>query len=131
MPVLAIEDGEVDAQLLTRHLQDTRYQLAVAATLEAARRMMAETRPRAIILDVMLSGEQCWPFLIELKRGWETRDIPIMIERAWLLAALDRLLSVPGERKVLLIDDDIRSRYLLRAFPRRCVLPGQRSGVGP
>jgi len=139
LPVLAIEDSEVDAVLYERYLNDTRYQLVTAATIEAARIALASVRPRAIILDVMLTGEQCWPFLVELKRGWATRNIPVLvvataeegrraigmgaddyarkpIDRAWLVAALDRLLAGQDDRKVLLIDDDPTSRYLMRRY---------------
>jgi CheY-like chemotaxis protein len=139
LAVLAIEDNEVDAVLYERYLLDTRYQLVTAATIEAARVALASVRPRAIILDVMLNGEQCWPFLVELKRGWATRNIPVIvvataeegrraigmgaddyalkpIDRAWLVAALDRLLSGQDDRKVLLIDDDPTSRYLVRRY---------------
>jgi signal transduction histidine kinase/CheY-like chemotaxis protein len=139
LPVLAIEDTESDGMLLTRYLESTRYQLVVAATIEAARRTIAAVRPRAIVLDVMLAGEQCWPFLVELKRGWATRDIPIIvvasaederrargmgaddyarkpIDKDWLLGTLDQLVAAPGQRKVLIVDDDMRSRYVLRRY---------------
>ncbi|HUA55402.1 MAG TPA: ATP-binding protein [Candidatus Sulfotelmatobacter sp.] len=137
LPVLAVEDTEMDVELYRRFLAGTRYQLFAVSTTGAARQALATLRPRAILLDALLVGEACWPFLVELKRGWSTRDIPIVllatmeegrralgmgaddycqkpIARDWLLAALDRLVGADGHRRILVIDDDVMSRYLVR-----------------
>ena len=39
-------------------------------------------RPRAIILDIALRGEESWNWLAELKADGATREIPIMIATA-------------------------------------------------
>jgi signal transduction histidine kinase/DNA-binding response OmpR family regulator len=139
LPVLAIEDTGADVAILERYLADTRYQLLAVPTIGAARTALASLKPSAILLDALLVGEQCWPFLIELKRGWTTRDIPIVllatmeegrralgmgaddyaqkpVSAEWLIGALDRLVGVRARHKVLVIDDDLMSRYLVRRY---------------
>jgi CheY-like chemotaxis protein len=139
LAVLALEDTGADVAILERYLADTRYQLLAVPTIGAARTALAALKPSAILLDALLVGEQCWPFLIELKRGWTTRDIPIVLlasmeegRRAlgmgaddyaqkpvspeWLIATLDRLVGARARHKVLVIDDDLMSRYLVRRY---------------
>ncbi len=139
LPVLVVEDAAVDAAILERQLADTRYQVLTVPTIGTARTVLASMRPSAIVLDAFLIGEQCWPFLVEIKRGWTTRDIPVVllasmeqgrralgmgadeyatkpVDAAWLIATLDRLVGQGDLRKVLVIDDDLMSRYLVRRY---------------
>jgi CheY-like chemotaxis protein len=106
-------------------------------SVDEARAAIAESRPAAIVLDVMLEGEASWGFLADLKRSPGTRDIPVLVvtvtNRAQKARALgadefwlkpvdqDRLLRRlhelvrGGERgTVLVIDDDEKSRYIVR-----------------
>ena len=92
-------------------------------------------RPFAIILDIVLQGEDTWKFLAELKGDDALANIPVYvistiddrrkglalgaedyavkpIEQNWLV---DRLLARLRQRRtVLLIDDDQAARYVLR-----------------
>jgi signal transduction histidine kinase/CheY-like chemotaxis protein len=137
MTVLAVEDYEADVALHERYLAGTRYQLIGVRTINDARAAVTALRPQAILLDVNLAGQQCWPLLAELKRNWTTRSIPVIVaasveegrraigmgaddysmkplERAWLLGALDRLVGAGRAKRVLIIDDELMSRYLVR-----------------
>lgn len=139
LPVLVIEDTEIDVAIIERLLAGTRYQPLIVPTVGAARTALAAAKPCAIVLDSFLVGEQCWPFLIEVKRGWNTRDIPVVLlatmeqgRRAlgmgadeyslkpitgeWLIATLDRLVGTRDLQRVLVIDDDLMARYLVRRY---------------
>jgi CheY-like chemotaxis protein len=84
-----------------------------------------------------LEGESTWELLAELKASHATRDVPVLVvtiveneakaralgadafcakpvDRAWLLGRLTA--SPPASGKLLLIDDDEASRYLLRGM---------------
>jgi CheY-like chemotaxis protein len=94
---------------------------------------MKRTRPQAILLDIVLRGEDTWRWLGELKSNPATAKIPIIVitsidderkgmalgadayclkplDRAALLEKLDALTG----RRILIIDDDPAARYLMQ-----------------
>ena len=98
---------------------------------------MSTFRPRAMVLDVLLRGEDSWAFLAEVKRRDDTRDIPIVVvttvdderkgaalgadaycvkpvDRHGLLHVLTRLTSPETIRRILIVDDEEIARYVLR-----------------
>jgi signal transduction histidine kinase/DNA-binding response OmpR family regulator len=78
-PVLIVED-ELEARLLyERYLRDTDFNMIAAAGLRQAREAMRRVRPGAIILDILLRGEDTWQWLSELKASSDTRDIPVLV----------------------------------------------------
>jgi CheY-like chemotaxis protein len=110
-----------------------------AMTTRQARHALGQLRPAAIVLDILLRGEDAWTLLAEVKRDPRTRDIPMLIvstvddqakglalgadayavkpvERRWLLDRLQALTGRQPVRRVLLIDDDEISRYLVRGW---------------
>jgi CheY-like chemotaxis protein len=96
------------------------------------------------VLDILLRGEDSWRWLSELKSAVGTGEIPVLVvttvederkalalgadafclkpvDRPQLLEKLDQLIN----RRVLVIDDDPASRYLLQkllADTRTCVI---------
>jgi signal transduction histidine kinase/DNA-binding response OmpR family regulator len=137
LPVLVVEDRPDDALVYERFLRGSPFQPIHARSLREARHVLAGLRPRVIVLDILLPGEDSWGFLVELKRNDETRAIPIVvattiedqqkglalgadaygvkpIARDWLLDALGMLTDTARPRRVLVVDDDEISRYLLR-----------------
>ena len=133
MPVLAVDDDPEARLLYDKHLRDTRFQPLQARTLREAREIMRRTRPQAILLDIMLRGEDSWRWLSELKSTPATAKIPVIVitsidderkglalgadayclkplERAPLLEKLDALTG----RRILVIDDDPAARYLMQ-----------------
>jgi signal transduction histidine kinase/CheY-like chemotaxis protein len=137
MPVLVIEDSAETVLLYEKYLAGSGFQVLPAATLREARQALAAVRPRAIILDVMLRGEDSWDFLSDMKRRHETRSIPILvvtrvederkaialgadgycvkpIDRHRLVHALTRITAPEALRRILIVDDEEISRYLLR-----------------
>jgi signal transduction histidine kinase/CheY-like chemotaxis protein len=135
-PVLVVEDDRRAVFVYERYLAMAGFQVVPARTTDQARRVLAELTPSAILLDVMLDGEDTWSFLAELKRDPATHDIPVLVctvmnreSRARALGAdefwlkpvdQDKLvrklqaLAAPTGAKVLVVDDDPGARYLIR-----------------
>jgi CheY-like chemotaxis protein len=137
VPVLVVED-EPDALLICQKLmKGSNFQPLAARSLFEARQVLSQVQPRAIILDILLSGEDAWGFLAELKRDPRTAPISILVvtetddeakavalgadayrakplERKWLLDTLVALTGPAHSRQALIVDDDEVSRYLIR-----------------
>jgi signal transduction histidine kinase/DNA-binding response OmpR family regulator len=140
--VLLIED-EMEARLLyEKYMRGSRFQTVAARNTREARSLLQNNPPAAIILDMSLPTANppdgnAWELLVELKTRTETRGIPVIaisdaeerekvialgaeafgrkpLERRWLLGRLTALTGRLSPRKVLVIDDDEVSRYLIR-----------------
>src|SRR3954454_1201153 len=72
LPVLVVEDNPADAFAIKRALAGSPYQVLEARTIAAARRWLERLSPVAIVLDVVLFGDESWRFLIELKQQEKT-----------------------------------------------------------
>jgi CheY-like chemotaxis protein len=142
IPVLLIED-EIEARLLyEKYLRGTGFQPVPARSVREARAQLEIVRPAAIILDIVLRGdEDGWNLLTDLKANAQSRDIPVLViskvddpqkamalgadafcrkpvPRRWLLEHLYTAAGIAAPRKFLVIDDEEVSRYLLRQlFP--------------
>jgi signal transduction histidine kinase/DNA-binding response OmpR family regulator len=137
LPVLVVEDSSQDLLLYDHYFRGSRYQTLAARTLPDARRLIDQLHPVALVLDIRLAGEDAWAFIAELRRRDDTRDVPIVVVSSiddqakgltlgadayaikpvhpqWLLGTLSRLLDHGPGRRVLVIDDDEISRYLVR-----------------
>jgi signal transduction histidine kinase/CheY-like chemotaxis protein len=136
-PILVVEDDRKTIFVYEKYLSMAGFQVLPARTIEDARRIMAQHRPAAIVLDIMLEGETTWDFLAELKRNPETSEVPVLVvtvtskaqkaralgaDEFWLKPVNpDRLINKlkavtrPGvQTNVLVIDDDERARYLIK-----------------
>lgn len=137
LPILVVEDHTETLFIYEKHLQETRYQLIAARTLDQARQALQQLRPAAIVLDILLEGQSGWTFLRELKSDEATHSIPVLmvtiidnekqayalgadgflikpVDRLPLLNKLNNLISQGKDQKVLLIDDDPTYRYLVK-----------------
>lgn len=136
-PVLAIEDHRETLFIYEKHLQGSRYQLTSARTLAQARQVLQQLRPAAIILDILLEGQNGWTFLRELKDNDATCTIPVLVitvvnnekqaialgadgflikpvDRFLLLNKLNTVTCLEDTQKLLLIDDDSAYRYVVK-----------------
>ncbi len=120
LPVLIVEDHPETRLIYEKFLRNTRYQPILSGGLPEARRLMRQMRPAAILLDLLLNGEDSWQWLAYMKADVSTRSIPILIvttvedrgkafmlgadayqvkpiEQTTLLAELDRLLQLTAK----------------------------------
>jgi CheY-like chemotaxis protein len=116
--LLVIDDNPDVARLFERYLGGTDFRIGHAKTWQRALPLVEETRPDAIILDVMIPSLDGWDILRTLKDGPATKDIPVIIcsilpERT-VAAALgaDGFLAKPVTRASLLtaLQNALRSR---------------------
>jgi signal transduction histidine kinase/CheY-like chemotaxis protein len=138
IPILVVEDRAETVLLYEKYLVSAGFQVLIARTVSEARAAMAAVRPHAVVLDIVLRGEeQAWEFLAELKRHPDTRQVPVLVasavdderkalalgadgyfakpvDRVGLVRTIRRLLERIPPRRVLLVDDEEISRYVLR-----------------
>jgi signal transduction histidine kinase/CheY-like chemotaxis protein len=136
-PVLVIEDSPEELLVYEKYLKSSGFDVVPAATIRQARHALAHITPVAIVLDILLRGEDSWRLLAELKTSAATRRIPVLVvtsvdderkalslgadayarkplDRRWLLEQLRGATGQETIRRILLIDDDEVSRYLMR-----------------
>ena len=137
LPVLVVEDNREALFIYEKYLKATHFQVIPAKNVKEAREALRAFRPLAIVLDVLLQSEHSWDLLRELKQDPLTRDIPAYVvtvvdnrakamtlgadgfhpkpvDRAWLLRQLQTAEAEQARTKVLVIDDDETSRYLVK-----------------
>ncbi len=135
--VLVVDDGPETLLAYERLLAGSVFQMLAARTVREAHLALAAFRPRAIVLDILLRGEDTWAFLAELKRRPDTHAVPVLvvstvddpgkalalgadaycvkpIERQTLLHELLRLVDPQNVKRVLVVDDEEIFRYVLR-----------------
>lgn len=137
LPILLVEDNPADRLVYERIFENGRYQLMPTTSTAQARRALGRIMPAVVILDVLLEGEETWRFLIDTKHNEATHRIPFLVvtntkdERKARNLGADAYLDKPadpqrlvrlldelsGERptvRVLMVDDEEISRYLVR-----------------
>jgi signal transduction histidine kinase len=77
--VLTIEDSEEWLSVYQKYLTQLGFQMLAARSLRDARRTLEQMKPQAIILDILLRGEDTWRFLAELKADPTTSTIPVLV----------------------------------------------------
>ncbi len=135
--VLVIEDEAAMRLLYEKYLKGTPYATVCSPTLAGARELLKTRRPAAVILDILLPGEEqmTWRWLSETKGRDDSPPVIVVsqsqdegkayslgadayfekpVTRDKLLAALERLVPPREQRVALIIDDDETARYVIR-----------------
>jgi len=113
--VLVIDDNPAIQQLFERYLAPQQYQVLHAQSGEDALRLVAETQPDVITLDVMMPNMDGWQVLRALAQNPATAKIPVVVcsvlrepeialslgARAYLKKPIDRLTLVQTLARVL------------------------------
>jgi signal transduction histidine kinase/DNA-binding response OmpR family regulator len=138
LPVLVVDDSLEVLFIYEKYLRGTPFQMVPARTLADARKALEKFRPVAVVLDVLLDGEQTWELLSELKSVESTASIPVVVvtvgeneakalemgadgfhskpvDKAWLLSHLNAGAGRKGNLRALVVDDHEASRYLTKA----------------
>lgn len=134
--ILIVEDNPETAFVYSRYLSGAGFQSHAVASTDDAKKFIEQLKPSAVILDLLLRAETSWNFLRELKA--EESPIPVLVmsvsddERKIyglgadayltkpflpdeLIAAIVKLTSPSTRPRILMIDDNEVSRYLLRS----------------
>jgi signal transduction histidine kinase/CheY-like chemotaxis protein len=153
IPVLLVEDEMATIVLYENYLKQSDFQLFPVRTLSEARHALDTIHPKAIILDILLRGEDSWLFLSRLKSDRATKDIPVLVvtsiedqqkglslgadaycikpvDRCWLMSQLTQRTRQTPDIQVLVIDDDLLSRYVVKSLFKNseCVVTEAVSG---
>jgi signal transduction histidine kinase/DNA-binding response OmpR family regulator len=133
--ILIVEDNHETAFVYARYLAAAGFQAHAVSSVEEARKFIAQSRPSAIILDLVLHAETTWDFLREIKAGPDRLPVLVMsvsdeqhkiyglgadafllkpFEPESMIAGILQLTSATGRLRILMIDDNEVSRYLLR-----------------
>jgi signal transduction histidine kinase/CheY-like chemotaxis protein len=137
LQVLLVEDHFETRLIYEKYLQGSPWQIVSARSLREAGNILRNITPAAVILDVVLQGEDTWDLLARLKSDPLTQNVPVVmatsvedrskamalgadayvvkpLTRAVLRALLWRLTGQHLSGTVLVVDDEEVSRYLVR-----------------
>jgi signal transduction histidine kinase/ActR/RegA family two-component response regulator len=95
LPVMIIEDEAYEQLLYERYLADSEFRAVPARSLREANALWGQVRPVAVLLDILLKGEDSWRWLAELKQDEQRNTVPVIIAS-----------SVEDERKGLALGAD-------------------------
>ncbi|MGA8531295.1 MAG: ATP-binding protein [Acidobacteriaceae bacterium] len=134
-PVLYLEDNPETSRIFESYLRNTEFQPILAASVAQAEVWTARHTPSAVVSDIYLGDDTAWGFLSRLRErlpklpviGTSMFDeaeraagcgidlfLPKPLERETLLRELRRLTAQLGTRRLLVVDDNDVSRYILR-----------------
>lgn len=77
--VLVVDDNHDTLHLFNRFLEGRVHRILTASTGEEALRVVAQARPDAVILDVMLPSADGWEVLQSLRSHPDTADVPVIV----------------------------------------------------
>jgi len=138
LALLVVEDAPNDQFFYEKIFRTSPFQIYPAYTSAQAEQGLRVCDPVAIIMDLVLGGQEAWEFLIRLKRDERSRNAPVIIVSALALQekglalGADAYLVKPVDRRILMdtinglqartrpavrvlaIDDEAMARYLVR-----------------
>lgn len=135
LTALLVEDRVEDRAVIEACLRGSAFSVTSTGRVSRARELLAAKQPAVVILDIALRGEDTWRFLPEVKRA----GIPVVVvstaderakgaalgadawaikpvSREWLRDTVAHVVLFSRLRRVLLVDDEIAPRTLLRVM---------------
>lgn len=79
LPVIVLEDHPAERLLYEKFLLDSEFRVVAARTVREASELWSAVNPVAVVMDIMLYGQDAWPWLAELKNDPVRRSIPIIV----------------------------------------------------
>lgn len=134
-PILIVEDDPQTAHEFETFLRHTEFQPIIATNIAQAENWVSRHTPDAIILDVVIEEEPSWQFLADIKRklpllptvSTSVHDEKLAamakgantfllkpVSRETMLQELRRLTAQVSPRRLLIVDDNEVSRYIVR-----------------
>ena len=133
---ILIDDDIAMHDLIKRTVKKAGMTLIGATNGEQGLNMIRETKPRLILLDVLMPGRDGWSILKECKSDEAIKDIPVImvsqmsqetlafslgaddyltkpIDRDKFLNTVTNLLGTSDNKKILIVDDDANTRDIL------------------
>jgi CheY-like chemotaxis protein len=77
--LLVVDNNPDFIRLIDRYLAGHGWEIVGASDVDQASFLVAQVRPAAILLDLVIPGRDGWEFLVALKEAHHTRDIPVII----------------------------------------------------
>ncbi len=134
-PVLFLEDNLETAHLLESFVRNSEFQPILASSVSQAEAWTSRHQPGALVSDIYIGDDQAWGFLSRTREKWP--DLPMIVTSIYeetsaamnaganvflpkpldaqiLLRELRRLTMQSGTKRLLLVDDNDVSRYILR-----------------
>jgi CheY-like chemotaxis protein/two-component sensor histidine kinase len=134
--VLVIDDDPAAREIIQRTLVAGDLSVVTAASGDAGLKLAREIRPAVITLDVMMPGSSGWDVLARLKKDPDLARIPVImatiiedrnlayslgaadylckpIDRAGMLAVVERHMANAKNKSILVVDDDLDARTLI------------------
>jgi DNA-binding response OmpR family regulator len=95
-PLILICDDELPLRELIKAVLGDRYRYLEAEDVGQAEDALRESKPEAIVLDVMLPGKSGLEFLSELRGKRRKSPIPVVVVSAWQSADDQRTALAAG-----------------------------------
>ncbi|PPC93836.1 MAG: histidine kinase [Methylotenera sp.] len=96
LPILIIEDQEYEQLVYKRYLDGSEFRAIPVKSLREAEVIWPRVKPVAVLLDIMLKGEDSWRWLSDLKSNEARQHIPVIISS-----------SVDDKRKGIALGADV------------------------
>jgi signal transduction histidine kinase/CheY-like chemotaxis protein len=150
-PVLILEDNPETASLLESYLRHSEFQPIVTHDVAQAEVWITRHVPAAVVADVYLAEDLVWGFMVNVRDKFPAVPViitsahdeaqpayargaslflPKPLDRETLIRELRRLTTQAGTRRLLLVDDNEVSRYIVRELLDRPWLDVTEAGNG-
>ena len=127
LPILIIEDEEYEQLVYERYLVGSEFRPVPVKSLREAEEYWPRVKPVAVLLDIMLKGEDSWRWLSEFKNDENRKHIPVIIassiedkRKGMALGANDYYIKpllktdlVNGLRRVLEVNENLSIETLI------------------